>query len=42
MDELAVQGRRTLLFAMKELNDLNDDPETGLTLLGATGLEDVL
>lgn len=42
MDELAVVGRRTLMFAMKEMNSLDEDPEQGLTLLGATGLEDVL
>jgi magnesium-transporting ATPase (P-type) len=42
MDELAVIGRRTLMFAIKEMSSLDEDPEQGLTLLGATALEDVL
>lgn len=42
MDKLASKGLRTLLFAMKEMESLEEDPETDLTLLGATGLEDVL
>lgn len=51
MNELASQGLRTLLFAsrtlaLEDVNDINEaDPEgfeQGLTLLGTTGLEDLL
>lgn len=52
MEEMAGIGLRTLLFGMKELTEgdvsgieTNDDPtsfETGLTLLGVTGIEDLL
>ena len=41
MDEMAVKGLRTLLFAWKEISQA-EEPEENLQLLGATGLEDVL
>ena len=47
LDEFAETGLRTLLFAQKEISesDVQADPatlESGLTLLGASGLEDLL
>jgi len=53
MDELAVNGLRTLMFAKKELNEEYDnieklktvpdeDVEDGLKFLGITALEDLL
>jgi len=53
MDDLACQGFRTLMFAMKELDSSfsSDDAikdadektlESNLTLLGVTALEDLL
>ena len=50
MDELASQGLRTLMFAMKELSQSEEnikncqeaELESSLTLLGVSALEDLL
>ena len=52
MDQFASKGLRTLMFAKKELSSLtskknleempHEDFEGGITLLGVTGLEDLL
>lgn len=51
LDDFAEQGLRTLVYAYKEMADLSEhqvealkveDCESGLTMLGVTGVEDLL
>lgn len=41
-DQLAKDGLRVLLFAKKELRSLDDNLDTGFTMLGCTAVEDLL
>ena len=42
IEKFSNRGLRTLVFAYKEISDMNEELEAGLILLGATAVEDLL
>jgi phospholipid-translocating ATPase len=42
IEKFSNRGLRTLVFAYKEISEMNEEFESGLILLGATAVEDLL